>query len=151
MGIPYPLRCANRADAVKIDEAQRMWYELTNIGRRDPRHISARVRVPPESRWFRGHFPGEAILPGVALIAMVRETVCCARGDRTILRALKRVRFKHIVRPGDVLEISVSLEPGKTPDGSFQVTAGDEVVCSGRVFFEETSGVGGTTTDACSI
>ena len=112
-----------------------MWYELTHICRRDARRITARVRVPPDSPWFRGHFPGEPILPGIALIAMVHETVCHVRGGRPAVRGLKRVRFKQIVRPGDVLEISVSFEPDAPGNGAFQITAGGEAVCSGRMLF----------------
>ncbi len=128
-----------------------MWYELKNIRRRDPRHITARVRVPPESRWFRGHFPGDPILPGVALIDMVRETVGRAAAGRPALRALKRVRFKQIVRPGDMLEITVALEPGEAQNGAFQITSRGEVVCSGRLFFGETTGVGDAARNVCSI
>ena len=37
--------------------------------------IVATARVPADSAWYDGHFPGNPILPGLALIALVEEAV----------------------------------------------------------------------------
>jgi len=112
-----------------------MWYELTDMNQIVPGRISAVVEVPPDSPWFRGHFPGEPILPGMALIAMVHEIVCRARGGDRPVQALRRVRFKQIVRPGDKLEITVSFEPGDKEKNTFHIVSAGEVVSSGHMIF----------------
>ena len=68
----------------------------------------ARLRVEPSSRAFTGHFDGQPILPGVAHLVIVRHALRALGGASATLRALPSVRFRHVVRPGDVLEVSVA-------------------------------------------
>jgi 3-hydroxymyristoyl/3-hydroxydecanoyl-(acyl carrier protein) dehydratase len=68
----------------------------------------ARVRVETSSRAFAGHFEGQPILPGVAHLVIVRHALRAMEGASAMVRALPSVRFRHVVRPGDVLEVSVS-------------------------------------------
>ena len=64
----------------------------------------ARLRVEPESRAFAGHFEGQPILPGVAHLVIVRRAL---RAMGQVLESLPSVRFRQVVRPGDVIEGSV--------------------------------------------
>jgi len=68
----------------------------------------ARVRVETSSRAFAGHFEGQPILPGVAHLVIVRHALRAMEGASAMVRALPSVRFRHVVRPGDVLEVSVT-------------------------------------------
>lgn len=66
--------------------------------------IEAKADVPENSVWFKGHFPGEPILPGIALISTVYEAVlkdASHRGESLKISSLKRVRFTGPVRPGE--------------------------------------------------
>lgn len=116
-----------------------MWYNLKDIQKSPSGRISAVVDVPPDSRWFQGHFPGEPILPGVALIEMVYEITCRAQGAGRLMQGLRRVRFKQIIRPHDILDITISFMDGDEAKSSFQVLLAGEVVSSGHMIFQETS------------
>jgi 3-hydroxymyristoyl/3-hydroxydecanoyl-(acyl carrier protein) dehydratase len=72
----------------------------------------ARLRVEPSSRAFTGHFEGQPILPGVAHLVIVRRAL---RAMGQVLHSLPAVRFRQVVRPGDVIEVSVA-----RPDGDGQ-------------------------------
>lgn len=67
-----------------------------------------RMTLPTTLAWFQGHFPGEPILPGISQVHMAvllaREVFGWApeSGDLT------RVKFKDIIRPGEVLDLTLT-------------------------------------------
>ena len=68
----------------------------------------ARLRVEASSRAFRRHFEGEPILPGVAHLVIVGHALRALGGPLATLGGLPSVRFRQVVRPGDVLDVSVA-------------------------------------------
>jgi len=108
-----------------------MWYNLKQLTRSAENEISADIQVPPDSPWFDGHFPAEPILPGVAQIGLVFDVISKARNLDLSISSVRRVRFKHIVRPDDKLKIIAV--PLKQEIGSyfFRILIQDETVCSG--------------------
>ena len=97
--------------------------------------IEAKADVPENSVWFKGHFPGEPILPGLALISTVYEAVlkdASHRGESLKISSLKRVRFTGPVRPGEKMALILARE---VQNGEilfhFKVTVRGNMVCSG--------------------
>ena len=80
--------------------------------------IRARKLVSPELDVFRGHYPGQPVLPGVLLCeaAMQAGSVLIARqlageipaGHVPVATRINNVKFRHMVRPGDILDIQVT-------------------------------------------
>ncbi len=68
-----------------------------------------------EDEFFcRGHFPGNPIVPGVIQCEIMAQS--CALlvkdeivGKTTLYSGINNVKFKNIVRPGDVCEITAKL------------------------------------------
>lgn len=64
---------------------------------------------------FQGHFPGQPIMPGVLITEAFAQLACVvaltehpeARGKAVLLLGLDKVRFRHPVRPGDRLVLTV--------------------------------------------
>ena len=108
-----------------------LWHTVTNVTRSEKDGISADIYVPSDSPWFSGHFPAEPILPGVAQIRMVLDTISSARRQNLKAAGVRRVRFKQIIRPEDPLTIVAA--PLEKNDGaySFRIAVEDETVCSG--------------------
>ena len=98
----------------------------------EERRIFTRVRVDPEADFFKGHYPGNPVMPGVLLCE------CCFQagallvghtlrnldsprhggGNATdnrstpgtpVITRIKDAKFKQIVRPSDVLEVEVEI------------------------------------------
>jgi hypothetical protein len=92
----------------------------------------ARLRVEPSSRVFQGHFEGDPILPGIAHLVVLRHALRAMRGRGATVRELSSVRFRRVVRPGAVLEVSVAA-PDAEGGCRFDVHLGHAVVASGRV------------------
>lgn len=82
----------------------------------DGSRIVARKGVTASEPFFAGHFPARPVMPGVLLcealaqtsaVLMARSHPSLADGVTLRLRGLERVRFRHPVVPGDVLELEV--------------------------------------------
>lgn len=97
--------------------------------------FSAEARADGESPWFAGHFPGEPILPGIALLAIAADTVrqCELKSGRSVVvSGFRKVRFKKLVLPGEEMVINVK----RIDDLSFYfeiTTTAKETACTGVI------------------
>lgn len=96
---------------------------------------AAVVRFPGDSDWFSGHFPGNPIVPGVALIALATEAVIERERDEgrsVAITGIRRVRFRLPVRPEDEVTLEVNRMPDRqAPAYSFTLCVAGEAACSG--------------------
>jgi 3-hydroxymyristoyl/3-hydroxydecanoyl-(acyl carrier protein) dehydratase len=113
-----------------------LWYEsafddLADL-RREEEEIRARLRIPADSPWFDGHFPGDPVLPGVAQLGMVHDLLCQALGQQLPVARLSRVRFRQMIRPEQQLTLTVQRE---NADGGyrFRITGEKGSICSGQL------------------
>jgi len=113
------------------------WSLLKEIKVSNHNYIEALAEAPADSPWFSGHFPGEPILPGIALVYMAEQAIiqsALAKGEKVLLHTLKRVRFTRPVRPGETLAINISgEEAGEDILFSFKITNEENIVCSGAI------------------
>jgi 3-hydroxymyristoyl/3-hydroxydecanoyl-(acyl carrier protein) dehydratase len=101
----------------------------------DAVRVVARAIFPNDSAWFSGHFPGNPIVPGVALIALVEEAVIAqarSEGRSLAITGLRRVRFRLPIRPDDEVTLEAIRMPKKEgPAYVFNVYLAGESACSG--------------------
>lgn len=81
--------------------------------------IRARKFVDPALDVFRGHYPNQPILPGVllceaamqagAILISQRPDGAVTAGQVPVATRINNVKFRQMVRPGDVLDIEVTL------------------------------------------
>jgi len=76
--------------------------------------ISTKLTLTGDEDFFKGHFPGNPIMPGVLLQEALFQSgaALMAKKDGGGLGVLTRVqnaKFKNVVRPGDTLEMEVEL------------------------------------------
>ena len=74
----------------------------------------AKYRIKEDEFFCRGHFPGNPIVPGVIQCEIMAQS--CAllvkdelKGHTTLYTGINNVKFKNIVRPGDLCEITARL------------------------------------------
>jgi len=113
------------------------WQLLREVQSQEQNRMEAQVFVPTDSLWFSGHFPGEPILPGMALVHLVWQAIVRDAGKRSEeikLDTLKRVRFTQPVRPGDNLTVFITGdEVGEETFYSFKVVCKENAICSGLI------------------
>ena len=68
--------------------------------------------------WCAGHFPGNPIMPGVLQIEALAQTACFIAFNRVgmtdgkalgYFTTMEKIKFYHMVKPGDILELHVEL------------------------------------------
>src|SRR4029078_4654485 len=76
-----------------------------------------RISITGDEWFLTGHFPGNPIVPGVIMTeACAQVAAVCAlthpehRGKFGVFAAIDDTRFTRIVRPGEVLDITVVME-----------------------------------------
>ena len=74
--------------------------------------ITTKFFVDPEREIFKGHFPGDPVLPGVYTVEIMAQTsdiliLSTERyaGKVPLFIGINNVKFKSPIRPGDTLEI----------------------------------------------
>jgi 3-hydroxyacyl-[acyl-carrier-protein] dehydratase len=77
-----------------------------------------------------GHFPGNPIMPGVKMVEALAQCGAVAvlaeeqnRGKLALFAGIDDVRFKRVVRPGDVLTLECVVETVRGPVGKGKVRA----------------------------
>ena len=77
---------------------------------------------------FVGHFPGNPILPGVAILDIV-VTAYSAE-----VFGISVAKFLNTVAPGDTLTVDIS--NSKNGSAEFAVKRGNDMICEGRLITE---------------
>jgi 3-hydroxyacyl-[acyl-carrier-protein] dehydratase len=103
------------------------------------------VKAVTATEWFfQGHFPGMPVMPGVLQVEALAQTMAVfvakqeGFGDRIGLFAgIDEVRFKRVIKPGDVIRLEVTMEKlGKRFGRGKGVASVDgEVACEGLLSF----------------
>lgn len=96
-----------------IDRVEHINYNKSAVGIKN---------VTGDEDFFRGHFPGHPIMPGVLIIEAMAQTagvlVVASLGEESegklvYFMTVESARFRKPVTPGDVLELSVELKRSK--------------------------------------
>ena len=85
---------------------------------------TAYKKVREEEYYFKGHFPGNPIMPGVLIVESLAQTGAVAilsmeenKGKNALFGGIDKLRFKKQVVPGDVLKLEVKIIKKKGPIG----------------------------------
>lgn len=93
---------------------------------------------------FQGHFPAYPIMPGVLIVEAIAQTGCVAllvqdemKGKLALFAGLDNVRFKRLVKPGDILRMEVTLGQFRRNIGTGTgiATVDGEIACKAELTF----------------
>jgi len=80
--------------------------------------------VSEEEYYFKGHFPGNPIMPGVLMVEALAQTGAVAilsmeenKGKNALFGGIDKLKFKKQVVPGDRLKLEVNIIKKKGPVG----------------------------------
>lgn len=81
---------------------------------RSDKLIKTTLTLTGEEDFFKGHFPGNPIMPGVLLQEALFQSGAALMasmpgGGLGVVTRVQNAKFKNMVRPGDVLEMEVEL------------------------------------------
>lgn len=91
--------------------------------------------VSPEMVFFKGHFPGNPILPGIAQLHWAAAVTMSLFNFTEVPNGIKRLKFKKIVQPSTVLELL--LKKKSENEVEFQFVSPAQVHSMGSLTFKE--------------
>lgn len=74
----------------------------------EPESAEIRIAFSPELVWFRGHFPGEPVLPGIAQVHLAAQWAEEIWDWQPLGANLSRLKFRQIIRPGDTVRLKLA-------------------------------------------
>ena len=100
--------------------------------------------VREDEYYFKGHFPGNPIMPGVLIVESLAQTGAVAilsmeenKGKNALFGGIDKLRFKKQVVPGDTLRLEVKIIKKKGPIGIGEAiaTVDGKVAVKGELTF----------------
>ena len=100
--------------------------------------------VNVEEWYFKGHFPGNPIMPGVLITESLAQTGAVAilsmdenKGKNALFGGIDKMKFKRKVVPGDRLKLEVKIIKRKGPSGVGEAiaTVDEKIVAKGELTF----------------
>ena len=98
-----------------------------------------------ESEWyFKGHFPGNPIMPGVLITESLAQAGAVAilsleenKGKNALFGGIDKMKFKKMVVPGDNLKLEIKIIKRKGPIGVGEAlaTVDGKIVAKGELTF----------------
>ena len=98
-----------------------------------------------ENEWyFKGHFPGNPIMPGVLITESLAQAGAVAilsmdenKGKNALFGGIEKMKFKKMVVPGDRVKLEVRIIKRKGPIGigEAMATVDGKIVAKGELTF----------------
>ena len=90
---------------------------IDEIVEREENRIVCQKHLTGEEFWFRGHYPEVPLMPGVLLCEAVMQAGAVLLAEHAegvegvpVATRIRDVRFKRMVRPGEVINLDVTLD-----------------------------------------
>ncbi len=121
----------NKEEIKKIIPQREPFLMIDEIEEYIPGQSAVAYKNVNENEWyFKGHFPGTPIMPGVLIAESLAQTGAVAilsmeenKGKNALFGGIDKMKFKKMVLPGDRLKLEVKIIKQKGPIGVGEAVA----------------------------
>ena len=115
----------NKEEIKKIIPQREPFLMIDEVETYTPKEGAIAYKYVNEEEWyFKGHFPGNPIMPGVLIAESLAQTGAIAilsaeeyKGKNALFGGIDKMKFKRQVVPGDTLKLEVKIIKQKGPIG----------------------------------
>lgn len=90
--------------------------------------LSVQIRLNPSHEIFKGHFPGNPILPGVCIVQIMKEILESQSENKLILNFTSSIKYLSFIKPDVNRMINIDLELKEIINGT--------ILCSALLYCE---------------
>lgn len=96
------------------------FYKIASLDKNGNQY-QALIVVNEKHEVFKGHFPGNPIMPGVCMMQIIKELTEQITGCPLILQTLSNVKFMALINPEVTPELRLELDIQETEDSLVKV------------------------------
>jgi len=96
------------------------FYKVLSLEKREQRH-EAVILVNEKHEVFKGHFPGNPIMPGVCMMQIIKELTEEITESTLVMQSLSNVKFMALINPELTPELRLELDITTTEEGLVKV------------------------------
>lgn len=84
------------------------FYKINNLTS-DESEVIARIKLNPNHEVYKGHFPGQAVVPGVIQLQIVKEILENHLSKNLFMDNITQVKYLVPITPEEVPELHISI------------------------------------------
>ena len=88
----------------------------------DDSEVTTNIRLNQEHAIYEGHFPQQAVVPGVCMMQMIAELTSKALDKELLIKKASQAKFLIPIIPDKNPELSVNIKYAEQDGGEFKVT-----------------------------
>jgi 3-hydroxyacyl-[acyl-carrier-protein] dehydratase len=97
------------------------FYTITSLEKTADSKYSALILINEKHEVFKGHFPGNPIMPGVCMMQIIKELTEQITESSLFLQSLSNVKFMALINPFQTPELRLELDVTTTEDNLVKV------------------------------
>lgn len=97
------------------------FYKIISLENTADSKYKAVILINEEHDVFKGHFPGNPIMPGVCMMQIIKELTEQITGSSLFMQSLSNVKFMALINPFQTPELLLELDVTTTEDNLIKV------------------------------
>ena len=97
------------------------FYKVISLEKNDSQKHLAIISVNEKHEVFKGHFPGNPIMPGVCMMQIIKELTEQITSNSLTMQSLSNVKFMALINPFVTPELKLELTISTTEDDLVKV------------------------------
>ena len=97
------------------------FYKILSEEKISDSKINVTILVNEKHEIFKGHFPGNPIMPGVCMIQIIKELTEKITKQTLMIQTLSNVKFMALINPENNPELRLELDIAMTEDDLVKV------------------------------
>jgi|SRR6478672_7448838 len=97
------------------------FYTIKSIDKKDDHNYAVILFINEKHEVFKGHFPGNPIMPGVCMMQIIKELTEQLTDSSLMMQSLSNVKFMALINPFVTPELRLELNITTTEENSVKV------------------------------